>query len=300
MLTLVGGGELDADAGLALRDHRVVETSHEYSFLGHLGGELLGKRSIVEHHGADGALGRLDVETGGQHLVTEVVHILLLTVVKLVAFLQHLEHLNAGGDDHRRQGVGEEVRTGALAEHVDDFLAACGESTHGATESLAKGTGEYVDTAIAIELFGDSVTGLTDNSSGMALVNHHESVIFLGQLADLVHRGDVAVHREHAVRADDAESLCLSLLEATLKVGHISVGVTVTDSLAETYSINDGCVVQGVGDDRVISREKRLEHTTVGIKAGCVEDGVLSVEEVRDGRLKFLVKILGSADETDR
>ena len=37
----VGRGELDTDSGLPLRDHRIIEAGHEYSFLSHLGGELL-------------------------------------------------------------------------------------------------------------------------------------------------------------------------------------------------------------------------------------------------------------------
>ena len=53
VLALVGGGELDTDAGLAFRDNRIVEPGHEYSFLGHLGGELLGQRCVVEHHGVE-------------------------------------------------------------------------------------------------------------------------------------------------------------------------------------------------------------------------------------------------------
>ena len=114
--------------------------------------------------------------------------------MKLVAFLEHLEHLDAGGHDHRRQRVGEEIRTGALAEHIDDLLAACGESADGATERLAEGACEYVNAAIAVILLCDSVAGLADNAGGMALINHHEGVILLGQLANLVHRSDVAIH----------------------------------------------------------------------------------------------------------
>ena len=88
----------------------MVESGHEYSLFGHLGGELLGKGCIVEHDGADRALCRLDVEASGHHGITEVLDVLLLAVMQLVALLQHLEHLDAGGDYHRGQGVGEEIR----------------------------------------------------------------------------------------------------------------------------------------------------------------------------------------------
>ena len=142
------------------------------------------------------------------------------------------------------------------------------------------------------------MAGLADNSGGVAFVNHHERVIFLGQLADPVHRSHVAVHREDSVRADDAEPLGLGLLEAALKVGHVRVGVAVADSLAQTHAVDDRSVVQRGGDDRVLCREKRLEHTAVGIEARGVEDGILGVEEIGNRRLQLLVEILGSADET--
>ena len=44
------------------------------------------------------------------------------------------------------------------------------------------------------------------------LVHHNQCVIFLGKLANLVHRSDIAVHGEHAVRGDDTVTLGLRLL----------------------------------------------------------------------------------------
>ena len=53
MLFLVSGGELHADTGLSLRNDRIVETCHEYAFLGHSGRKILGEFRIVEHNCAD-------------------------------------------------------------------------------------------------------------------------------------------------------------------------------------------------------------------------------------------------------
>ena len=44
VLTLVGGAHLYADAGLALRHHRIVESGDEDAFFLQLGGELLRQR----------------------------------------------------------------------------------------------------------------------------------------------------------------------------------------------------------------------------------------------------------------
>ena len=200
--------------------------------------------------------------------------------MELIALSEHLEHLDACRNDHRRQGVGEEVRTGTLAKHVDDLFAAGRESAHCASESFPEGSGEDVDTAIATKLLGDAASGLSDDTGAVALVHHDKSVIFLGQIADLVHRGDISVHREDTVGADDPKPLGLGLLEAALKVFHVSVGVTVAYSFAQADSVDDGGVVEGVGDDRVLGCQKRFEDTSVGVEAGSVEDGVLSLEKV--------------------
>ena len=113
----------------------------------------------------------------------------------------------------------------------------------------------------------------------MAFIHHHEGVILLGEIADLVHRSDVAVHGEHTVGAYDAEPLGLSLLETALKIGHIRVGISVTNCLAKPYAIDDGCVIKRIGDDGVLCGEQWLEHSAVCIEAGGVKYGVFCLEE---------------------
>ena len=65
VLFLVGGTQLHADAGLALGHHGIIETRYEDPLFGHLGSKFLGQGSVVQHDGANGALGGLDVEAGG-------------------------------------------------------------------------------------------------------------------------------------------------------------------------------------------------------------------------------------------
>ena len=242
----MGGGELYAYAGLALGHHRVVETGYEYALLRHCSGEFLTQRGVVQHYGADGGLGGFDVEARSEHLVTEVGDVLLLTVVKLVTLCKQLEGLYTCGADHRRKGIGEEVRTAALTEHVYDFLTACGEAAHCAAEALAKRAGVDVYAAVEVEELCHSPSVFAHYACAVALVYHHQGVVLFCQVADLVHRGDVAVHGEDTVCDDDAETLCLGLLEAFFKLCHISVCVAVTHGLAEAYAVYDGGVVEGV------------------------------------------------------
>ena len=90
----------------------------------------------------------------------------------------------------------------------------------------------------------------------MALVDHYHGVVLLSQLADLIERSDVTVHGEDAVRGDDAEALSLCLLELLLQVGHIAIEVAVAVSLAEADTVDDGGVIELVGDDRILVGEE--------------------------------------------
>ena len=243
LLAGVGGRELHTDAGLALGHYRIVEARDVDTFLEQTVGIALRERRVVEHHGADGALGGLDVKAGSLHLVAEVVDILYQMVMDGVVFLEHLEHLETGADNGGSQRVGEEVRTAALAQHVDDFLAAGGETAEGATKRLAQCAGIDVYATIGIAQFAHAVTGSTYHASRVRLVDHDEGVVFLSEVADFVHRSHVAVHREYAVGTDDAEALGLSLLQTLLELSHVGVGIAVALGLAQAHTVDDRGVV---------------------------------------------------------
>ena len=134
----------------------------------------------------------------------------------------------------------------------------------------------------------------------MALIDHHEGIVLLCQVTDLIHRSDVAVHGEDPVGDDDAEACGLGFLEDALEVLHVGVLIAVALSLAQTHAVDDGGVVQGVADDSVLRAKERLEEPAIGIEARSVEDGVLGVEVTGDGLLQLLVQILRAADEAHR
>ena len=71
----------------------VVEAGDVDAFFLHAGGINLGEFGIIQHDGADGALCRLDVETGGGHLVAEVVYVFQQFVMQGIALFEHLEYL---------------------------------------------------------------------------------------------------------------------------------------------------------------------------------------------------------------
>ena len=99
----VSGRDLYADACLVFGHYGVVEAGDVDAFFPHAGGINLGEFGIIQHDGADGALCRFDVETGGGHLVAEVVHVFQQFVMQGIALFEHLEYLEAGADDARSQ-----------------------------------------------------------------------------------------------------------------------------------------------------------------------------------------------------
>ena len=92
----------------------------------------------------------------------------------------------------------------------------------------------------------------------------------------------------------------LASVEPRLEVGHVVVGVAEPLGLAEADAVDDAGVVEGVGDDRVLLAEQRLEEAAVGVEAGGVEDRVLGAEEARETGLELLVDVLRAADEAHR
>ncbi len=214
-----------------------------------------------------------------------------------IALAQDVEGLDGGAHYHGRQTIGEQIGTAALTQHVDNLLATRGEATHRTAEGLAQGACVDVHTPVGIEKLTHAAACLAHNACRVALVHHHQGVIFLCQVANLVHRSHIAVHREHAVGDDDAEALLLSRLELFLQVRHVGIGIAIALCLAQAHAVDDAGVVQGIADDGILVGEQRLEHTAVGIEAGGIKNGVVGMEKLADSLLQLLVDVLRAADE---
>ncbi len=130
----------------------------------------------------------------------------------------------------------------------------------------------------------------------------HEGAVALGEIADLRKLRHVAVHGEDAVGGDqlEARAVGLRLLQLRLQLVHVGIGEAVALRLAEANAVDDGGVVQRVGDDGVLRAEQRLEHAAIGVEAGGEEDGVVLAEPAGDALLQLAVQRLRAADEAHR
>ena len=157
-------------------------------------GEALGKGRVVEHDGDDGRFAVFELESGFAQACLEASHVVHQAVAQLGGAVEQVEYGEAGSDDGWGEAVAKEVGARALAEHFDELLAAGGESAHGAAEGFAEGSGNDVDAAENAAQLDRTTSGGANESGGVALVDHDEGVVLVGQVADAVHLGDVAVH----------------------------------------------------------------------------------------------------------
>ena len=136
-----------------------------------------------------------------------------------------------------------------------------------------------------------------DEADRVRVVDHHQGVVALGQVADLVERREVAVHREDAVGDDQPTPGALAASQLLLEVGHVPVAVAQALRLAQPDAVDDRGVVELVGDDRVLGAEQHLEHAAVGVEAGREQDRGLGAE--KRGELVLELDVLGlrAADE---
>jgi len=118
----VGGADLGADAGGALRDDGIKKADDVDAFFEHAGGEFLGERGVAEHHGHDGMRAGFEGETRRRQAGAEELGVLCETVAERGRACDEIERGDRRGGDGGREGIGEEVGAGTLAEEIDDFL----------------------------------------------------------------------------------------------------------------------------------------------------------------------------------
>ena len=117
-----------------------------------------------------------------------------------------LERLQRPGRDRGREGVGKEIGPRPLPEEVDDRLGRGDEAAHAPAQRLAEGASDDVDAVASASQRRRAAALFAQMSGRMAVVDQHQRAVAVGEAADLLQLGDVAVHREHAVGGDELEA----------------------------------------------------------------------------------------------
>ncbi len=221
-------------------------------------------------------------------------------VAELVGALDQVESPQAGADDRRRDAVREQVRPSALPQQLDDLAAAGDVAAARAADRLAERAGEDVHAVEDAVVLVRPAPARADHADGVRVVDHHERVVPVGEVADPIELCKVAVHREDTVGCDQPVARVRGLLELRLELVHVAVRVSQPSRLAEPDPVDDRSVVELIGDDRVPLVEERLEQTAVRVEAGAEQNRVVGAEERGELLLELPVQRLRAADEADR
>src|SRR5881396_3409376 len=98
-----------------------------------------------------------------------------------------------------RKGVGEQLRTRSLGEHVAQRSWPGHESARCTAERLPECRGDDVDFAEDVEVFSSATASCAEDSGSVRVVNRYDCVVIPGQLQNLGKFCNAALHREHAV-----------------------------------------------------------------------------------------------------
>jgi hypothetical protein len=187
---------------------------------------------------------------------------------------------------------------GSAVQPLHDLLAPGRVAAGGPAQGFAQGAGDDVHPAHDAAMFVGAAPILAHEAHGVGIVDHDQGVVPVGQVADGLQVGDAAVHGEDAVGDDEPVAAIRGIFQLRFQIGHVVIGIAEPFGLAQPHPVDDGGMVQGVADDRVLGAEQGFEEAAVGVEAGAVQDGVLGSQKFGQAALKLLVHVLGAADET--
>ena len=148
-------------------------------------------------------------------------------------------------------------------------------------------------------VFRCAAAGLAHETHGVRIIHHHQGVVAVGQRADHREVGNVAIHRENAVRGNQFEPRAFGFHELSLQVFHVVVQVAKPLRFAQADPVNDAGMIQFIGDDGVFGSEQCLEEASIGIETGAIENRIFRSQELAEFRFELFVDALGAADESN-
>jgi len=83
-----------------------------------------------------------------------------------------------------------------------------------------------------------------------------------------------------------------------LEITHVAVLVAIAGGLAQADAVDDRCVVQLIGDDRIVLAEEHFEYATIRVETRGEEDRRVGAEQLGNPRLEQVMLRLGATDES--
>ena len=217
---------------------------------------------------------------------------------QLVRLGQDVDGLDAGSYVRHRHGAREEEGAPALAQPVDDrFLA--GDKPADDAKGFAQRTHLDVDAAVQTEVVDDAAPTAPEHALAMRVVHHEHGAVRLGDLAQLVQRGDVTIHAEDPVAHDEPAAKLAVRGQLAAQVVHVVVRVADGARLAQPARVDDAGVVEFVGEDEVAVAHECGDRCQVGREAALEGDARLGMLELGQFLFQLQVQRHGAGDGAD-
>src|SRR2546422_7382275 len=132
-----------------------------------------------------------------------------------------------------------------------------------------------------------------EHAGSVGIVHHHDAPVLFGQCDKLREWGDVPVHRKDAGGDQELAALAaFELLQSFFAGLDVLVGKDFDLGAGEPAAVDDGGVVELVGDNHVVASEDGLNRAGVGRKTGLKDDRSEEHTSELQSRLHLVCRLL--------
>src|SRR2546426_10238351 len=266
----VGSRDDGAQTRFAFRDRGIADGRRVKTRVKQLRGEFKCFGSVAHVNGNDGRLAPFEAEALLLEQPPEIFRVGPEFLDELFAIrrIEQRKGRLAGGRDRRRMSWGEKERPSAQVQIVNQIARAADVSSHGA-DGLAERADLNVYAAVAAGMVHRAAPTAPENAGGMGVVHHHDAIVFFRQVAELRQRRDVAVHGEDAIGDQQlVAGEIFRLFASALAIGDVFVLENLDGGLGQAAAVNDGGVIQLVGNNQVLFAENGGDGARVGGETG--------------------------------
>src|SRR2546426_8129268 len=288
-----------SDAGPVLRHHRIHDRQGEDAFFEQAGTQPVRRRWIAEHHRRDRRLAPSDVEPHRDQAFLEGLRVgpELLHVAGLR--LEDVDRRGAGCGNGRRMRTAQQPRP-RLVEGVVPQVVRPRDVSADDAQGLRERPELDLDLVLDLEVGRDAAASIAENALAVRVVDVDHGAEFLTDPRDVPDRRDVAVHREHAIGADeDLLRPTVDFFEGPLEIPDVAMSVDHALRLRQADAVDDASVVQLVRQDRIPFSGELRDESRVPREAAHEEQRRLPTFEAGDPPLEFLVEIHVARDRPD-
>ena len=160
-----------------------------------------------------------------------------------------------GADRGRQRGSEDEARR-IGAHRIDHILAGCDVAAE-AAERLGKRSLDHVDTSHCVVALADAAAARSVHADRVHFVAVSHRVVALGEIADRMHRRDVAVHGIQALEDNEFRARRIGSLEQLLEVLKIVMAPDFLLAAGLADAFDHGIMIERVGQDQAVRQKLR-------------------------------------------